>query len=244
MANAIDLKKFFHLLDEATASRISALHVEYPSGPTFNHEQGPSEKFLASCQRGILVPVIIDQDGFLIDGVKRCVGAFAAGIGSVPCLVVEPLTPDERLAFRVLANPDREISAKTAAQLKSKVNFGRLPNMKYRTDILKAANEAVETRREISEILFKKKATRFDSTFAKRQVRIAESAIESVHQLDVLLSFYEEPPSSLVKCRKNLVRSIKTIVEFRQLNPKEKKPCSSGSKNSKRSGPSQPPSSP
>ncbi len=215
MSNAIDLQKFKKLIQNAVPARVLSMDLEYPNGKTFVGDAEPSEKFLASCERGILVPLIVDEEMHLIDGVKRAIGAFTAQLSSAPCLIIEKLTEMERLAFRVLINPDRRPTEWAKEALKGKANFDHIPNYRYRTEILKKAQSAIRRRGEATRALSKEK-TRLNSTFLKAQVRIAELTAEAIHQLDSLIALYEEPPEQLKNQRDHLAKAVKGIVEFRQ----------------------------
>lgn len=191
------------------------MDLEYPKGPTFQGDKEPDEKFLISCERGILVPIIIDRDMHLIDGVRRAIGAFTAQLSSAPCLIVDSLSEIERLAFRVLINPDRTPNDTTLSMLRGKVNFGHIPNYRYRTEILQKAQAAI-SRRAYKTRNLSKERLRLNSTFLKQQIRIAELAAEATHELDALIGIYEEPPRYLQIQRKRLASAVKGLVEFRQ----------------------------
>ena len=183
------------------------------------YDKDPSPKFLESCERGILVPILIDQDFHLIDGVKRAVGAFTAQLPHAPCLVLPPLGDAERLALRVLLNPDRTPTDKTRDLLAGKANFGHMPNLRYRTDILKKATEAV-ARRHAGNSKLAKSSLRLNSSFLKRQCKVAELTAEAIHELDTLLAWYPEKPKQLSDVRHWLASATKMLVRFRQPNPK------------------------
>jgi ParB-like chromosome segregation protein Spo0J len=216
MANAIDLMRFVELIDRATPSRMKTMELEFPQGATFVGEKEPPKKFMESCERGILVPIIVDADLHVIDGVRRAIAAFTVQLPDAPCLIVEKLTEMERLAYRVLINPDRTATPAVMELLKGKVNFKHLPNMRYRDEILQKASDAIRARHSMNSKLAKD-ALRLNATFLKSQVRIADLMVEAIAQLDALLAGYtEDLPEQLVAVRHKLATATKDVVRFRQ----------------------------
>lgn len=53
---------------------------------------------------GFSVPVVIDGDGNVIDGLVRVEAAKQLGLPTVPCVIAEHLTPQERKLLRLAAN--------------------------------------------------------------------------------------------------------------------------------------------
>lgn len=53
---------------------------------------------------GFSVPVIIDQDGTILDGVVRVEAAKMLGLGTVPCIVADHLTAAEKRVLRLAVN--------------------------------------------------------------------------------------------------------------------------------------------
>jgi len=53
---------------------------------------------------GFVAPILIDEDGRIIDGLARLEAAKACGLKKVPCIVVSHLTPEERRLLRLAIN--------------------------------------------------------------------------------------------------------------------------------------------
>ena len=102
-------REFVHLLSSALTRHLRPTDLFLPEGVTFCTERSNrDERFLAACQPGIVMPVIVDQNLQVIDGVRRCIASLALAQGTVPCAVLaQALTEDERLFWRCRLNPDR-----------------------------------------------------------------------------------------------------------------------------------------
>lgn len=89
-----------------------------PHGATFCTKPGLDGRFTAACQDGILVPIIVDQEHYLIDGMRRCQAAWTLDERHVPAKVIpQILTESERLLLRVLLNPDRTPNRSTLLRI-------------------------------------------------------------------------------------------------------------------------------
>lgn len=58
----------------------------------------------AISELGFTVPLLIDQDGGVLDGVVRMEAAKLLGLSSVPCIIVDHLSPNEQKLLRIAIN--------------------------------------------------------------------------------------------------------------------------------------------
>lgn len=59
---------------------------------------------------GFKVPIVIDKDGTIVAGHTRYKAAQRLGLGSVPCIVADDLTPEQVKAFRLADNRTAELA--------------------------------------------------------------------------------------------------------------------------------------
>lgn len=142
-------KEFVHLLSSAIVRRLRPTDLFLPEGVTFLPERSSrDERFLASCQPGIVMPVVVDQNLQVIDGVRRCIASLALQQGAVPCLVVgQALTEDERLFWRCRLNPDRIPTLRVSKRLSNApfLPLGTEANSTFSR--LKRASQAIKRRK-------------------------------------------------------------------------------------------------
>lgn len=59
-------------------------------------------------QYGFVQPIVIDRDGIIVIGHCRTLAAKKLGMGSVPCVCVDDLTPEQVNALRLVDNKSNE----------------------------------------------------------------------------------------------------------------------------------------
>lgn len=82
----------------------------YENNPRNNNEA--VEKVAASItDYGFRVPIIIDNDNVIVAGHTRYKAALKIGCESVPCIVINDLTPEQIRAYRLVDNKTAEYSS-------------------------------------------------------------------------------------------------------------------------------------
>lgn len=82
----------------------------YENNPRNNNEA--VEKVAASItDYGFRVPIVIDSDNVIVAGHTRYKAALKIGCESVPCIVIDDLTPEQIRAYRLIDNKTAEYSS-------------------------------------------------------------------------------------------------------------------------------------
>lgn len=82
----------------------------YENNPRNNNEA--VEKVAASItDYGFRVPIVIDSDNVIVAGHTRYKAALKIGCESVPCIVIDDLTPEQIRAYRLVDNKTAEYSS-------------------------------------------------------------------------------------------------------------------------------------
>ena len=82
----------------------------YENNPRNNDEA--VDKVAASIKDfGFKVPIIIDSDNVIVAGHTRYKAALKIGCESVPCIVIDDLTPEQIRAYRLVDNKTAEYSS-------------------------------------------------------------------------------------------------------------------------------------
>lgn len=82
---------------------------EYENNPRNN--DGAVQAVAESIEQfGFKVPIIIDREGVIVAGHTRKKAAERLGLASVPCIVVDDLTPEQIKAFRLADNKTGELA--------------------------------------------------------------------------------------------------------------------------------------
>lgn len=95
------------------ASRIEMVPVDrikmYGNNPRINDHVVPS---LCNCIRkfGFNSPIVIDENGVIINGHTRYKAALKLGMEKIPCVYVDDLTEEEKAAYRLADNKIGELA--------------------------------------------------------------------------------------------------------------------------------------
>lgn len=82
----------------------------YENNPRNNNEA--IEKVAASItDYGFRVPIVIDSNNIIVAGHTRYKAALKIGCESVPCIVIDDLTPEQIRAYRLIDNKTAEYSS-------------------------------------------------------------------------------------------------------------------------------------
>lgn len=94
--------------------------AEYENNPRYNDNAVDA---VANSIRdfGFKVPIIIDSGDVIVAGHTRVKAARKLGIGTVPCVVADDLTPDQVRAFRLADNKTAEIATWDAELLNAEL---------------------------------------------------------------------------------------------------------------------------
>lgn len=80
----------------------------YPGNPKA-HPESQIDRIVKSIKRfGFLVPLVIDRSGEIVCGHGRYLAAQKIGIGVLPCIPAEHLSPGELRAYRIMDNRSTE----------------------------------------------------------------------------------------------------------------------------------------
>lgn len=83
---------------------------EYANNPR-NISEGAISAVAESIKAfGFRVPIILDKDNVIVAGHTRLLAAQKLGLGEVPCIVADDLTPEQIKAFRLVDNKAGELS--------------------------------------------------------------------------------------------------------------------------------------
>lgn len=93
---------------------------EYENNPRHN-ESAVAAVAESISQFGFKVPIVIDADGVIIAGHTRRKAAERLGLGVVPCIVADDLTPEQIKAFRLADNKTGELASWDFAKLEQEL---------------------------------------------------------------------------------------------------------------------------
>ena len=82
----------------------------YENNPR-NNDQAVEDVAKSIKEFGFKVPMVIDANNVIVCGHTRYKACLKLGIGSVPCVVADDLTPDQIKAFRLVENKTNELAS-------------------------------------------------------------------------------------------------------------------------------------
>lgn len=184
-----------------------------PRGRTFSTKPRDEKRFTASCQDGILIPVLLNGNYCVIDGLRRCHAASVLRHPEIPAWVLPQILSDhEQLRLRILLNPDRPPSPATLKRTTDAVRPLPTDWNCARTLIARAAR-ILKTRTIGAESVLELTG---GGRTAKSQAGMIQQVADVIRDLDTLLRHYAEPPPELTNVRKSLVLAAKKLLNFRQ----------------------------
>lgn len=82
----------------------------YSSNPRVISDIAIDKVALSIKEYGFRIPIIIDKDNVIVAGHTRYKAAVKLGLETVPCIIVDDLTPEQIKAFRIADNKTAEFS--------------------------------------------------------------------------------------------------------------------------------------